>query len=221
MIDIEDQLLNISGIQHFVFCRRQWALIHIEQQWEENILTVGGDLMHRNAHDAHSTEKRGDMIISRGMPVRSTELGMTGVCDVVEFHRSTDGAIIHGYDGLFRIVPIEYKYGEPKKDDCDILQTAAQAICLEEMYCTTVEEIHIFYGRSRHRLKIPLDDDVRESVRSISQEMHDLYRRKYTPIVKPKRCCSACSLKEICLPKLSKATSVKRYIANALGDDTE
>ena len=96
----DDDLLSISGIQHFVFCRRQWALIHIEQQWSENVLTVSGELMHQNAHDGTSTEKRGDVLISRGMPVKSRELGLTGVCDVVEFHKSSDGALLHGGRGL-------------------------------------------------------------------------------------------------------------------------
>ncbi|MEE1319272.1 MAG: Dna2/Cas4 domain-containing protein, partial [Ruminococcus sp.] len=88
----DEQLLSISGIQHFVFCRRQWALIHIEQQWEENLLTVSGSIMHKNAHDNSSSEKRNDVIISRGMTVVSREIGLTGVCDVVEFHKSEDGA---------------------------------------------------------------------------------------------------------------------------------
>ena len=96
----DDDLLNISGIQHFVFCRRKWALIHIEQQWAENVLTVSGELMHQNAHDGTSTEKRGDVLISRGMPVKSRKLGLTGVCDVVEFHKSSDGALLHGGRGL-------------------------------------------------------------------------------------------------------------------------
>lgn len=217
----DDQLLNISGIQHFVFCRRQWALIHIEQQWEENVLTVSGELMHKNAHDTRFTEKRGDILITRGMPVTSSELGMTGVCDVVEFHRSDDGAMIHGYEGLYRVIPVEYKHGEPKEDDCDILQAAAQAMCLEEMFCTEVDEIHLFYGKTRHRLKVPLDDDIRNRVKAISGEMHDLYRRKYTPMVKPRRCCNACSLREICLPKLNKTPTVSSYIAGALGDDAD
>ena len=96
----EDALLNISGIQHFVFCSRQWAQMHIEQQWAENVLTVSGELMHQNAHDGTSTEKRGDVLISRGMPVKSRELCLTGVCDVVEFHKSSDGALLHGGRGL-------------------------------------------------------------------------------------------------------------------------
>ncbi|MBR0336853.1 MAG: Dna2/Cas4 domain-containing protein, partial [Ruminococcus sp.] len=105
MMTDDDKLLSISGIQHFVYCRRQWALIHIEQQWEENVLTVSGELMHQNAHDSRSTEKRGNLLVSRGMAVTSRALGLTGVCDVVEFHKSDEGALLHGQEGYYRIVP--------------------------------------------------------------------------------------------------------------------
>lgn len=220
-MDEDDRLLSISGIQHFVYCRRQWALIHIEQQWEENVLTVSGELMHQKAHDSKSTEKRGDVLVSRGMAVRSKELGLTGVCDVVEFHKSKDGALLYGHEGFYRIIPVEYKHGKPKEDNCDILQAAAQAMCLEEMFCTVVDEIHIYYGKTRHRLKLPLSSEIRSQVKSISEEMHTYFQRQYTPKVKYSRRCSACSLKEICLPKISKNTSVKQYISNALGDDAE
>ena len=217
----DELLLNISGIQHFVFCRRQWALIHIEQQWMENVLTVSGELMHKNAHDGQFTEKRGEILISRGMPVTSNVLGLTGVCDVVEFHQCSDGAILHGREGYYRIIPVEYKHGEPKEDDCDILQAAVQAICLEEMFCTVVEEVHLYYGKIRHRLKVPLDSEIRTRVKAISREMHDCYRRRYTPKVKQSRRCHACSLKEICLPKLNKITSVNQYIARVVGDESD
>ncbi len=208
----EEQLLSISGIQHFVFCRRQWALIHIEQQWEENLLTVSGSIMHKNAHDNSNSEKRNDIIISRGMPIASRELGLTGVCDVVEFHKSEDGAIIHGYDGLYKIIPVEYKHGEPKDNDADILQVAAQAYCLENMFCTKIDELNIFYAKTRRRLRIPFDDEIRERLMCVINEMHALYNRKYTPKVKKSKQCNACSLAEICLPKLSKSDSVEKYI---------
>ena len=220
-MNAEDRLLNISGIQHFVYCRRQWALIHIEQQWEENVLTVSGEQMHQNAHDIHNSEKRGEVLVSRGLPVKSKELGLSDVCDVVEFHKSTDGALLHGHAGYFRIIPVEYKHGKPKEDNCDILQAAAQAICLEEMFCTVVDEIHIYYGKTRHRLKLPLSSDIRTQVKTIGREMHDYYLRRYTPKVKYSRRCSACSLKEICLPKMNKNASVKKYISDVLGDDTD
>lgn len=208
----DEQLLSISGIQHFVFCRRQWALIHIEQQWEENLLTVSGSIMHKNAHDNSSSEKRNDVIISRGMTVVSREIGLTGVCDVVEFHKSEDGAIVNGYDGLYKIIPVEYKHGEPKDTDADILQVAAQAFCLEDMFCTKIDELNIFYGKTRHRLKVPFDNVIRERLLCVVNEMHTLYNRKHTPTVRKSKQCNACSLVEICLPKLSKSVTVEKYI---------
>jgi CRISPR-associated exonuclease Cas4 len=212
----EDKFLSISGIQHFVFCQRQWALIHIEQQWNENVFTAGGEIMHKNAHDNQLSEKRRNVIISRGMPVKSNFLGLTGVCDVIEFHKSDDGAILYGEEGLYKIIPVEYKFGEPKEDNCDVLQVTAQAMCLEEMFCTKIDEIDLYYGKTRHRLKIPLTDELRDSVIKISSDMHNLYDRKHTPKVKPKKCCRSCSLYDICIPKLNKTKSVKSYIQSVL-----
>ena len=131
----EEDYLQLSGIQHFAFCRRQWALAYIELQWDENVRTVEGKLLHEKAHDPTNAEKRGDLIISRGMPVYSRELGISGECDVVEFHRSQDGITLFGRDGLYEVIPIEYKRGKPKENDVDILQLMAQALCLEEMLC--------------------------------------------------------------------------------------
>lgn len=215
----EDNLLMISGIQHFVFCRRQWALIHIEQQWAENLLTVSGEIMHKNAHDNFSSEKRGELIISRGMPICSYELGINGVCDVVEFHRAKEGAIVHGYEGHYKIIPVEYKHGSPKEDESDILQVVAQAMCLEDMFCTNVEEVHIYYGKTRRRLKLDVNSDIRNRVKEIVAEMHTLYERRYTPRVKSHKGCKACSLREICLPKLSKVKSVREYIDSAIKEE--
>lgn len=217
----EDQLLLISGIQHFIFCRRQWALIHIEQQWADNLLTVSGEIMHKNAHDNNFTEKRKDVIISRGMPVFSYELGLTGACDVVEFHKSDDGAIINGYDGLYKIIPVEYKHGEPKESDVDILQVAAQALCLESMFCTRIEELHLFYGKTKRRLRVPFDDEIRNRLKEVVDEMRMLYNRRYTPKVKPNKSCRSCSLSELCLPKLMKSGSVSSYIKRVLEEEDD
>ena len=129
----EDEYLLISGIQHFAFCRRQWALIHIESQWTDNLYTVSGDLMHTRAHDQSLTEKRGDVIIARDMSVFSRTLKIRGKCDVVEFLRDGDGVSLFGRDGLWVPCPVEYKRGKPKSHDADRLQLCAQAICLEEM----------------------------------------------------------------------------------------
>ncbi len=219
MIYQDDNVLSISGIQHFVYCRRQWALIHIEQQWEENLLTVSGESMHQKAHDNTFSETRNGVIITRGMQVSSYELGIYGVCDVVEFVPSSEGAIIHNKEGYFKIIPVEYKHGEPKTSDADILQVAAQAMCLENMFCVKIDELNIYYGKTRHREKIPFTDDIRERLVKILEEMHQLYDRRYTPKVKQNKNCRACSLKNICLPRLTKISSVKGYMSKMLGDE--
>ena len=133
----EDEYLMISGIQHFKFCRRQWALIHVEQQWAENVHTVTGELMHKKAHDPYLTEKRKDTIIVRALPVSSRELGISGECDVVEFQKCEDGIQLHGHRGLYSVFPVEYKKGKPKLTEEDKLQVVAQALCLEEMFSTS------------------------------------------------------------------------------------
>lgn len=219
MIFSEEDYLNISGIQHFVFCRRQWALIHIEKQWAENFLTTNGELMHSKAHDNSSFEKRKDVIISRGMPVKSKSLGLLGVCDVVELHKSDDGAVISGFEGLYKIVPIEYKHGEPKEDDSDILQVAAQAVCLEDMFCTKVEKLIIYYGKTHHRLSVDFDDEIRNRLKSVVKEMHMLFDKQYTPNVKPRKQCKSCSLCDLCMPYLYRNSSVKNYIQCIIGDE--
>ena len=140
----EDDYLMISGIQHFKFCRRQWALIHIEQQWAENVHTVTGELMHKKAHDPYLTEKRKDTIITRALPVSSRTLGVSGECDIVEFQRVEDGIRLHGHRGLYHVYPVEYKKGKPKETEEDHLQLAAQAMCLEEMFSTDIPEGAIF-----------------------------------------------------------------------------
>lgn len=212
----EDDYLMISGIQHFKFCRRQWALIHIEQQWDENVHTVVGELMHKKVHDPYMTEKRKDVLITRALPVSSRIMGVSGECDVVEFHKSEDGIKLHGHRGFYTIYPIEYKKGKPKVTEEDRLQLAAQALCLEEMFSISVDEGAIFYGETRRREIIEITEELRAEVREMFQEMHQYYDRHYTPKVKYSKACSACSLKDICLPKLGKAVSVKDYMNQML-----
>ena len=216
----EDKYLMISGIQHFKFCRRQWALIHIEQQWAENVHTVTGELMHKKAHDPYLTEKRKDTIITRALPVSSRTLGVSGECDIVEFHRVEDGIRLHGHRGLYHVYPVEYKKGKPKETEEDHLQLAAQAMCLEEMFSTDIPEGAIFYGETRRREIVPISAQLRKEVAAILEEMHQYYERGYTPKVKYQKACSACSLKEICLPELGRNVSVKTYIEQALKEET-
>lgn len=215
----EDDYLMISGIQHFKFCRRQWALIHVEQQWAENVHTVTGELMHKKAHDPYLTEKRKDTIIVRALPVSSRELGISGECDVVEFHKCEDGIQLHGHRGLYSVFPVEYKKGKPKLTEEDKLQVVAQALCLEEMFSTRVEQGAIFYGETRRREQIEITKELREEVIHMLAEMHQYYARKYTPKVKPSKACNACSIKDICLPKLNKTASVKTYIEQRLEEE--
>lgn len=212
----EEDYLMISGIQHFRFCRRQWALIHVEQQWEENAHTIIGEMMHKNAHDPYLREKRKDTIVVRALPVASKTMGVSGECDIVEFHRCDDGIKLFGHRGLYSVYPIEYKKGKPKNADEDKLQLTAQAMCLEEMFTTTISEGAIYYGETKRREVVEFTEELRNNVVEIFQEMHQYYTRKYTPKVKKSKACSSCSLKEICLPGLEKSISVGRYMAQNL-----
>ena len=160
----EDEYLMLSGIQHFKFCRRQWALIHIEQQWAENIHTVTGELMHKKVHDPFLREKRNDMLVARALPISSRLLGISGECDVVEFHRRDDGVKIHGHRGFYELYPIEYKKGKPKLEEEDILQLVAQVMCLEEMFSTEILEGALFYGETRRRQVVGITKELRQQV---------------------------------------------------------
>jgi len=208
----EDNYLMLSGIQHFIFCKRQWALIHIEQQWEENVRTIEGQHLHQKADEPYIREKRGNKLIIRAMPVKSHELKITGVCDVVEFVRDVNGVEIAGAEGKFAIYPIEYKHGKPKTDESDVLQLTAQAMCLEEMLLCEIKKGYIFYHEIKHRVEIPLTVENKNSARNIFKEMKDYYNRRHTPKVKTGSFCKNCSLQNICLPKLMKKRSVKSYI---------
>ena len=212
----EADFLQLSGIQHFTFCRRQWALIHIENQWADNFRTVDGTLMHENAHDREFEENRGATLIRRGVSVYSAELGISGQCDVLEYRKSDNGIPLPGRDGLWQPYPVEYKRGKPKEDAADELQLCAQAMCLESMLCCDVPEGALYYGEIRRRIKITFSEDLRSHVTKLLSEMHELFSRGYTPKVKPSKACSACSLKELCLPKLMKNTSVSSYLKESM-----
>lgn len=215
----EEDFLMLSGIQHFAFCRRQWALIHIEQQWAENVHTAEGELMHKRAHDPKLEEKSKDVLTVRALPISSRSLGVSGECDVVEFQKSDDGIKLYGHRGLYRVYPIEYKRGRPKNTDIDILQLTAQAMCLEEMFSVVIEEGALFYGEIRRREKVLITEELRRKVRKMFQEMHQLYQRGHTPKVRWNKSCNACSLKEICIPKLGKSKNVELYIEEMLSEE--
>lgn len=218
----EEDYLMLSGIQHFAFCRRQWALIHMEQQWDENLRTVEGNLFHKKAHDGHSSEKRKNIIISRGMPVFSREMGVSGICDIVEFHRDDmRGIALQGLAGNYLVCPVEYKKGEPKENDADALQLTAQAMCLEEILSCSIDKGYLYYGEIRRRIEVVLDEKLRQQVRDSFEEMHQYFRRKHIPKVKRTKACNACSLKHVCVPQLMKNRSVKQYISARLEKEEE
>ncbi|MCD7753794.1 MAG: CRISPR-associated protein Cas4 [Clostridiales bacterium] len=212
----EDDYLPLSGIQHFVFCRRQWALIHLEQQWAENLRTTEGELLHKNAHDAGQRTLRGDLLTVRAMRVHSARLGLSGECDVVEFRRSPNGVPLSGEKGLWLPYPVEYKRGRAKPTACDEAQLCAQAMCLEEMLCCSVPEGALFYGQPRRRQEVTFTRSLRTLVEDAAREMHQLFQRGYTPKSKPTKGCNACSLKDLCLPRLAKAPSVADYLRGEL-----
>ena len=209
----------ISGIQHFAFCPRQWALIHIEQQWNDNIRTVDGQIFHREAHGGDHREKRGDVLITRGLQVHSVRLGIHGVCDIVEFHQSDEGVPLTKHKGLWKAYPVEYKKGSSKTDDSDRLQLCAQALCLEEMLSCRIDEGALFYGEPRRRERVALTDDIREETESIIAKMRWYFDRGITPKADKSKACRACSLVNLCLPELTGIQPVSVYIKNSMEDE--
>lgn len=214
----EENYLLLSGIQHFIFCKRQWALIHIEQEWEENVLTIEGDNLHEKADNPFTREKRGDKIYARGLPIHSRVLGISGICDMVEFIQDENGTPLDKEQGLYQVKPIEYKRGKPKTHDADILQLVAQAMCLEEMLGTTIHEAALYYNEIRRREPILISDDLKKRVTTITEEMHHYHDRKHTPRVKTGRHCQRCSLRNICLPELLEREKVSTYMDRVLAE---
>ena len=212
----EEDFLQLSGLQHFKFCRRRWTLIHIEKQWAENFRTTDGAIMHKNAHDKGFRESRGDVIITRGMGVVSRSLGVSGECDMVEFHKSASGITLHGKDGFWQPYPVEYKRGAYNAQSGDTLQLCGQAMCLEEMLCCDIPEGALYYGETKRRMVVPFTFELKQEVRGYLNEMHGLYQRGHTPKVKPTKSCNACSMKDLCLPKLMSQKSASEYLRNSM-----
>ena len=216
----ERGILMLSGLQHFAYCRRQWALIHVEQQWQENLHTAEGQVFHRRAHDEEQTEVRGDTIIVRGMRVQSERLGISGICDVVEFTRSPDGIALAGREGRYQVHPVEYKKGAPKEHQADELQLCAQVMCLEEMLLCRIDEGSLFYGEPRRRTRVTFSPELRAQAEQMLGEMHQMDERGHTPRVKRHKGCSACSLKEICLPGMDRVPAASAYLRAHVQEET-
>jgi len=217
----DDQLIQLSGIQHISFCQRQFILIHVEQCWTENILTAQGRILHDNAHDPYFSEKRKNLIITRAMPIVSYRLGLIGEADVVEFRTSEtkeEGVELKGRKGKWVLMPIEYKRGKPKIEEHDRVQLCAQAICLEEMLGIRIPEGELFYWEVRSRQKVKLDSDLREQTKYLAKKMHDLLDNPYTDEWNPDyKKCKMCSLKSDCLPVIKRTPKVRKYIDDVFG----
>jgi CRISPR-associated exonuclease Cas4 len=215
---IEDDLLLLSGIQHMAFCERQWALIHLEQIWDENVRTVEGKHLHNRADDPFTDESRKTLRVVRSMPVISQYLGLRGVVDVVEFHhndeeRQGETCRLKGRKGWWKPAPIEYKRGRPKRDDRDAVQLCAQAIALEEMLGVSIPSGFLYYGQTKHRQQIDLNLPLRQHTMELAGKMHRLAREGKTPKAPKGRHCSLCSLKEHCQPYLMlHHRPVKKYL---------
>lgn len=212
------EYLSLSGIQHYAFCPRQWALIHVEQQWEENILTFRGQELHQKTNDPFVVEKRNNKIIARAVPIVSHALRLYGVADVVEFIRADEGIKLQGRSGLWWPQPVEYKVGKPKPKNWDLLQLCAQAVCLEEMFGVVLKQGQIFYGKTRRRLEVILDKNLRTETRQVAKLMHETFNAGITPPAEYSSACDRCSLVKLCTPKLAEKKSVKDYLLQALNE---
>ena len=218
--------LPLSGLQRLVFCERQAALIHVERAWADNALTVDGSHRHRTVHETlPRRERRGDLLIVRGMLLESGRLGVVGVADVVEFHRSASGrdgcgprlVRLPGLEGCWRPFPVEYKRGRPKPHRADEVQLCAQAICLEEMLDVRIEAGALFYGKVQRRMEVVMDEALRRLTFDAAQRLHELVTRGITPPADPKPECRSCSMVEVCMPAVGgRQRSVRRYVRAAL-----
>ncbi len=200
-----DESIPISALQHYLYCPRQCALIHLEHVWVENVYTVEGRQMHDKAH-LGIVEHRGDCRIATGLLLRSEALGLTGQADVVEFFRQ---------DGCWQPYPVEYKLGRPKSMDADCVQLCAQALCLEEMLGKRIPEGALFYGKTRRRVIVIFDSELRERTVITVDAVRTLLQQRKTPPPPSKEqikiLCSACSLRDDCMPMVSRS-SATRYL---------
>jgi len=205
----EDEFIQLSALQHFIFCKRQCALIHIEQAWSENRLTAEGRIMHEHVHQERA-ECRDNIRIVRGMLLHSFELGLSGKADVVEFHKTDDPK---------EWIPflVEYKRGKPKADDSDKVQLCAQALCLEEMMGAKITRGALFYGRTRRRLDVAFDEDLRRKTKETAKQLHGFIEAGKTPLPVYTPKCKSCSFFDECLPKtIGRRISVQEYLLKEL-----
>lgn len=218
----EDEMLMLSGIQHFMFCPRQWALIHIEQQWADNRLTVEGDILHKNVDNPFYRQKNGDAITLHSLHIASKKLGLYGITDAVEFLPSdsaTDSITLKRYNGFWKPYPVEYKRGHSKPDETDEVQLAAQVMCLEEMYGTNIQYGALYYNEVKHRETIAINDKLRNVTLKCAEQMHEIFKTGKIPSARKEKHCKNCSLRNICMPELADCQKVSTYLKQNLYED--
>jgi CRISPR-associated exonuclease Cas4 len=201
----EDDYIQISALQHYIFCPRQCGLIHLEEKWDENVYTVRGELLHEKV-DTDTYETRGTLKTVRGLRIHSTRLGIVGRCDVVEFRAPERGG------SETEIVPVEFKAGEPKEDLSDKVQLCAQALCLEEMMQTHIERGAFFYGKIRRREPVAIDDDLRMQTEAVIVAVREIITTRRTPMAEYSHKCRNCSLESQCLPKAMNQNKLQQYL---------
>ena len=221
----EDEFLPISALQHLKFCPRQCALIQLEGLWSENRLTAEGRILHEKAH-AIQPESRPGIRLARALRLHSFQMGLSGQADVVEFIRlpagSTNGIKLEDEPHRWHPRPVEYKRGRPKKDNCDLVQLCAQAICLEEMLNVRIDSGAVFYGKTRRKQEVIFDGSLRRQTEELAADLHQLIESRTTPPARYEKKCGNCSLLDLCLPKVTGVKkNIGRYLAKARMPDTE
>ena len=198
----EDNFIMISSLQHYIFCPRQCALIHIDDVWQENLFTVRGEILHQRV-DTDTYETRGDVKTVRGLRIHSYKYGLVGRCDVVEFKQTSKGK---------EILPVEFKAGQPKDDISDKVQLCAQAFCIEEMLHTKINKAAFFYGKIKRRNVIDIDIQLRSQTEDVISNVRKLITEKKIPIIDYSSKCRNCSLVNICQPKALNRRKLEKYL---------
>jgi CRISPR-associated exonuclease Cas4 len=216
----ESDLLPLSGLQHFTFCERRWALVQIEGIWDDNRFTAEGSVLHARVH-SDELESRPNLLIRRTLPIHSFRLGLSGQADVIEFTpaKAADvGIPIEGRSGLWRPFPIEYKRTKGRRPNSAYhVQLCGQAMCLEEMYSVPVKEGALYDATARRRETVDFPSELRALVERAAARMHQLLSSGTTPPPILTKACQSCSLVERCQPRaLSTHRSVSSYLANAM-----
>ncbi|PJG82202.1 CRISPR-associated protein Cas4 [Caviibacterium pharyngocola] len=202
----ENRPISLSALQHYAFCPRQCALIHNEQVWEENFLTAQGRALHERVDSAEPEVRKG-IRFERTVHVSAEKLGISGILDLVE-HDLTTG----------ELKPVEYKRGKPKPDPMDEIQLCAQALCLEEMTGQAINEGALWYMQTRHRLPVAFSAELREKTLTVINAVRSLLNSGQTPPPEYSKRCKACSLVEICQPKLMERDKSVRYVKGLFGE---